>query len=188
MTGFVPDDFEMKDPDVPWFEDAKSSLGIKGHSTTKSIDQLKMEIKAAFSSLGAGVKSFRQGHFDKVGNEKFRYAYEIAFSYGDRDGRMVIAALPIRKETPSKKEQALKQVLFTVREMLESQFNSGMLVPGSAPLVQYMLDDHGRTLAEALSQQSNVPLLSPPIKGKQTPDMDGEDEDVVEGEFEEVDE
>lgn len=188
MSGFVPDDFELKDPTIPWFEDASAALGVKGHKTSKTIDQLKLEIRAAFSSLGAGVTAFKQGHFDKVGNEKFRYAYQIEFTYGDRDARMIIAALPIRNETASKKEQALKQVLFTVREMLESQFNSGLLIPGSAPLVQYMLDDHGRTLAEALSEQSSVPLLSPPIRGKQTDDeISDDDDDVFEGEFEVAD-
>ena len=77
-----------------------------------------------------------------------------------------------------KRKQALKQALFTVREMLDSQFNSGVLIPGSAPLIPYMIDDKGRTLAEALSKEDSIPLLSPPLE---------EGEDYEDGEFTEVD-
>jgi hypothetical protein len=189
---FVPDDMNDKKPEIPYFEDASSELGVKGHSTSKSIDTLKMEVRAAMGSLGGGVTSFLVGHFDET---PMRYGYQINFAYGDREGVLKIAGLPMRKETESKREKVLKQALYTVREMLEAQFNSGILLPGSAPLVQYLLDDQGRTLAEALSEVSHIPLLSPPMKekgkDKKNEDedvVDNEDEDVVEGEFSEVDE
>jgi len=96
-----------------------------------------------------------------------------------REGKIEIAVLPIKKETATRREGALKQALYTVREMLESQFNSGVLIPGSAPLIPYMIDDQGRTLAEALSETDSIPLLSPPLE---------EGENYVEGDFNEVEE
>jgi len=172
---FIADDFEAKAPEVPWFENASAELGIRGHATKKPIEVLKTEIKAAMSKLGGGVTSFVSGKFP---TKPPRYGYQIIFNYGSREGRIEIAALPIKKETPGKRKQALKQALYTVREMLDSQFNSGVLIPGSAPLIPYMLDDKGRTLAEALSKEDSIPLLSPPLE---------EGEDYEEGEFTEVD-
>lgn len=173
---FIPDDFEVKESAVPWFEDATAELGIKGHYTKQGIDELKTAIKAAMSSLGGGVTSFMTGRFP---TKPPRYGYQIRFNYGNRKGKIEIAALPLKKPTPGKQKQALKQALYTVREMLESQFNSSKLVPGSAPLVPFMIDDQGRTLAEALAESAAIPLLSPPLEA----DENGE---VVEGEFEEA--
>jgi hypothetical protein len=173
---FIPDDFESKTPEVPWFEDASSELGIRGHATSKSIDTLKTEIKSAMSALGGGVTSFLSG---KWPTNPPRYGYQINFNYGDREGKIDIAALPIRKETPSKRKQCLKQALYTVRDMLDSQFNTSVLVPGSAPLIPFMIDDKGKTLAETLSETSAIPLLSPPLE---------EGTDYVDGEFSEVEE
>ena len=173
---FVPDDFEVKSSQVPWFEDASSELGIRGHRTHKTIETLKTEIKAAMSKLGGGVTSFLSGKFETIPP---RYAYQINFNYGVREGKIEIAVLPIKKETATRREGALKQALYTVREMLESQFNSGVLIPGSAPLIPYMIDDQGRTLAEALSETDSIPLLSPPLE---------EGENYVEGDFNEVEE
>jgi hypothetical protein len=175
---FIPDDFEIKETRIPWFEEASTQLGIKGHRTDKSLDQLKNEIKAAMSSLGGGVTTFQSGKFP---TKPPRFGYQITFNYGDREGRIEIAALPMKKETEGKRKQALKQALYTVREMLVSQFNSSLLIPGSAPLVPYMIDDKGRTLAEALAKSASIPLLSPPLEAD-------EDDEVVEGEFRESDE
>ena len=172
---FIPDDMDVKAPQVPWFEDASAELGIKGHATNKSIETLKTEIKAAMSKLGGGVTSFLSGKFETVPP---RYAYQINFNYGAREGKIEIAVLPIKKATPSKRKQALKQALFTVRDMLESQFNSGVLIPGSAPLIPYMIDDKGRTLAEILSETDAIPMLSPPLE---------KGENYVEGEFTDAD-
>lgn len=176
MAGFIPEDFDIKQSEVPWFENASSELGIKGHGTKKSVDTLKTEIKAAMSSLGGGVTAFLHGHWN---GPPQRYGFEIRFNYGSHEGRMQIACLPMKHETPSRKEQCLKQALFTIRDVLESQFNAGIMMPGNMPLVGYMMDDKGRTMAEVLSEQG-VPLLSPPIS-------EGTSDDVVEGEFREDD-
>ena len=159
---FIPDDMDKKEATVPWFEDAKAELGIKGHSTSKSLDELQMEIKSAMSRLGGGVTSFVTGKFNTLPP---RTGYEIRFNYGSREGKIEIAALPLKKYTTAKEMQSKKQALYTVREMLEAEFNSGMLVPGSAPLIPFLLDDQGHTLAEAMHLQAGIPLLSAPIKG-----------------------
>lgn len=168
---FIPDDMEKKEATVPWFEDAKVELGIKGHSTSKSLNELEIEIKSAMSRLGGGVTSFITGKFD---TRPSRIGYEIRFNYGSREGKIEIAALPLKKWTAIRETQSRKQALYTVREMLEAEFNSGMLVPGSAPLVPFLLDDNGHTLAEALHSQAGIPLLSAPIK---------ENSEIVEGEI-----
>jgi len=179
MPSFIPDDMENKEPTIPWFEEVTSESGIKGHYTKKSIEELKTEIKAAMSRLGGGVKTFMSGTYE---TEPKRYGYLINFAYGSREGRIEIAALPMEKETEGKRKRALKQALFTAREMLEAQFNSGLLVPGSAPLIPYLLDDQGRTLSEAMAAAENIPLLSPPMS-EQVKSGGG---DVVDGEFTEV--
>lgn len=184
---FIPDDMDVKEPTIPWFEDSSQELGIKGHRTNKSIEELKTEIKAAMSKLGGGVTNFLTGRFETTPE---RYGYEVTFAYGNREGKIEVAALPIKKDTPSKRKQALKQALYTVREMLEAQFNSRFSTPGAAPLVPYLLDDKGMTLAENLSISANIPLLSPPIRPE--PEEEGKKQDdegdTVEGEFEEVEE
>ncbi len=172
---FIPEDFKVKESTVPWFEDATQETGVKGHYTKKGIEELKTEIKAAMSALGGGVTSFLAGNFP---TKSPRYGYQIMFNYGDREGRIEIAALPLKNETPGKKKKTLKQALYTIREMLQSQFNSSLLVPGSAPLIPFMIDDQGRTLAEVLAESAAIPLLSPPIDADE---YDGE------GEFEVVD-
>lgn len=180
--GFVPDDFEIKEAAVPWFEDASSELGIKGHATSRTIDDLKTEIRAAMSALGGGVTAFLIGHWD---GKPMRYGYEIRFKYGQRAGRIHIVALPLKKETPGKKERTLKQALYTVRESLQAQFNAGIMMPGNAPFVGYLLDDKGRTLAEALAEAEGIPLLSPPLDASDDNDQQKDEGEVVEGEFRE---
>lgn len=178
---FIPDDMDKKDVTIPWFEDAKAELGIKGHSTSKSLSELEMEIKAAMARLGGGVTSFITGKFDTLPP---RIGYEIRFNYGSREGKIEIAALPIKKWTATRERQSKKQALYTVRDMLEAEFNSGMLIPGSAPLVPYLLDDGGRTLSEIMHEQAGVPLLSAPLKESEAGEVvEDDDDEVITGEF-----
>ena len=183
-SSFIPDDMDVKEPTIPWFEEATQESGVKGHRTSKGIEELKTEIKSAMSKLGGGVTTFMSGTYN---TDPKRYGYQVTFAYGNREGRIEVAALPMKKETEGKRKQCLKQALFTVRAMLEAQFNAGLLVPGSAPLVPYLLDDQGRTLAEALAASENIPLLSPPIHEQERQASDDDDE-AIEGEFKEVEE
>lgn len=167
---FVPD--ERDDGlNVPYFEDASSMLGVIGHSTQRSERELQVEIERAMGHLGAGVSFFQSGRFGD------RYGYRIEFMWRGAKGRIDVAALPLKKETPSKIDKAKRQALFSVMHKLQGQFNSQLNMPGDVPLVPYMLDTQGRTLIEAMRERNELPALT-----------DSEsDPDIVDGEFRESD-
>ena len=91
---FIPDDHD--ELTVPYFEDAKSSIGVIGHATQRSERELKVEIERAMGHLGASVSLFQAGKYDETN----RYGYRIEFLWGGAKGRIDVAALPLRKETP----------------------------------------------------------------------------------------
>jgi len=165
---FVPD--ERDDGlNVPYFEDASSILGVIGHSTQRSEQELRVEIERAMGHLGAGVSFFQPGKF---GN---RYGYRIEFIWRGARGRIDVEALPLRKETAGKIKRCKRQALFSVMHKLQGQFNSQLNMPGDVPLVPYMLDTEGRTLIEAMRERNELPALPSP------------EDDIVEGEFRESD-
>lgn len=164
---FIPDDHDNLK--VPYFEDASSLLGVIGHSTQRSEQELRVEIERAMGHLGAAVLLFQAGKF---GN---RYGYRIEFRWGGARGRIDVAALPLRKETPGKIKRCKLQALFSVMHKLQGQFNSQLNMPGDVPLVPYMLDASGRTLIEAMREEGQLPALPKP------------DEEAVEGEWRESD-
>lgn len=163
---FIPDAVHQPILDVPFFEDSSQKAGIAGHGTRKSIEQLKSEVRDAFARLGAGVIAFRQGTFYA---EHDRYGYRILFVLGSARGRVDVLALPIRNETPRRKEDALKQVLYNVRDTLQSEYLMLLHAPGSHPLVPHLLGPGGRTVAEYMMERGELPALT--------------DDEVVEGEF-----
>lgn len=162
---FIPDDHD--ELTIPYFEDASSSLGVVGHSTNRSERELKVEIERAMGYLGASVSLFQAGKFDN------RYGYRIEFVWGGAKGRIDVAALPIRKETPARISQAKRQSLYSVMMRLSSQFNSQLVMPGDVPLVPFMLDKEGRTLIEAMRERGKLPALPAP------------NQDAVDGEWRE---
>lgn len=162
---FIPD--EHDDLTIPYFEDAKSSIGVIGHATQRSERELKVEIERAMGHLGASVSLFQAGKFAD------RYGYRIEFAWGGAKGRIDVAALPLRKETPSRISQAKRHALYSVMNKLEAQFNSQLVMPGDVPLVPYMMDAKGMTLIEAMREQGKLPALPEP------------NQDAVEGEWRE---
>ena len=166
---FIPDDHD--DLRVPYFEDASSLLGVIGHSTQRSEQELRVEIERAMGHLGASILLFQAGKFGD------RYGYRIEFRWRGGRGRIDVAALPLKKDTPGKRKRCKRQALFTVMRKLEGQYNSQLNMPGDVPLVPYMLDASGRTLIEAMRERNELPALT-----------DSEsDPDVVEGDFRESD-
>lgn len=164
---FIPD--EHDDLRVPYFEDASSLLGVIGHSTQRSEQELRVEIERAMGHLGASVLFFQAGKFGD------RYGYRIEFRWRGAKGRIDVAALPLKKDTPSKMKKCKRQALFSVMHKLQGQFNSQLNMPGDVPLVPYMLDASGRTLIEAMREEGQLPALT-----------DSEsDPNVVDGEFRE---
>lgn len=155
---FVPDEKKLaSEIDVPYFEDATTARhGVHGQSTSKTLDVLQAEIRSAIGLLGGSVQAFVPGTF--VGKRK-RYGYELHFELSGQEGRIRIAALPLKSETETKKRQALKQALYTVREQLVAQYNMLLLSPGGNPLLPYLLID-GKTVAEVYEERFAVPMLS----------------------------
>lgn len=165
---FIPDD--QGDLTVPFFEDASSALGVVGYTTSLSEAKLQAKVKQAMADLGGVVTGFQSGKF---GN---RHAYRIEFIYQGSAGRIDIACLPVRKETPARLRQTKRQALFSVWKRLESQFNSMLVSPGDVPLVPYMLNEKGQTMLEWMRDAGKLAQLPEPK----------DDDDAVEGEFREA--
>jgi hypothetical protein len=158
MPKFIPDKLVMSGPRVPYFEDSSSDNGVAGHSTRKSILDLQNEIRQAIGRLGGGVQDFIPGQFDTV---PIRYGYSVTFMLGDMPGRIDVAGLPIKyQHTGKKKEAALKQALYMLRDMLEAQYYGMLVMPDSQPLVPYLLGTDGRTVTEALADTGDLPMVS----------------------------
>lgn len=153
---FQPDESEQGF-EVPYFEEAKSEDGIKGHRTGKDIQTLKAEIRDAIARLGGGVIGIQRGTF---ATDPPRTGYVVAFLMGDHEGRLPVASLPIENKTDRRESQALKQALFTVRDILEAQYNLKLLSPGSNPLLPYLLGDGDRTVSEIYEEEYRIPAMS----------------------------
>lgn len=154
---FIPESVSQE-LEVPWFEEATTAQhGVRGHNTGKGIDELQGEIRAVIGRLGGSVRLFVAGTFP---GQRKRYGYEVRFEIAGHEGRILIAALPLKKETPAKKTATLKQALYTVREHLQAQYNLLLLSPGSNPLLPYLLADGQRTVAELYRERYEVPMLA----------------------------
>lgn len=154
---FEPDG-ELETIDVPSFEEARSSKGIRGHRSEKKIKVLKDEVRKAIARLGGGVERFIKGKFH---GESVRDGYIVRFNLKGHPGEIKVAALPIeKKRTDYKRDKALKQALFTVRDIFEAQYNLKLLSPGSNPLLPYLLADGGETVAELYESNYRIPRLS----------------------------
>lgn len=141
---------------VPYFEDASSELGITGHRTRKKIHELKNEVSAAMARLGGGVVAFREGEYSER-----RYWIRIEFTLGGARGRIDLATLPFRSgTTPTKHEDAVKQCLYVFRDKLVAEYNAMLMMPGSVPLVGYLIGAGDKTVTEFMVEQGDLPLLT----------------------------
>lgn len=139
-----------------------------GYDTSKKESELRGEIVAALKLLGAAKVTFTSGKF---AGDPPRYGYVIQFTLDGEDARMQVAALPLRGETATKKEKALRQALYIVEKWLKSAITSRVFSPGYHPLMQFLLVEGGReTIGEMLVRyrgisMENPALLMPPPKG-----------------------
>jgi hypothetical protein len=157
MNSFIPDPIKTDGPDIPYFEDGTAEHGIAGQGTKKSIRELQAEIRAAMGRLNASVVDFLPG---KVSGRPIRYGYRITFVFKGIAGRIDVAGLPMRKEAPARKEQVLKQALYMLREILESRYYESLLLPGSIPLMPYLIGKGDKTVTEAMIESGSLPMLS----------------------------
>jgi len=151
---FIPD-IENKKIEVPYFEDADAK-SLPGYSTGKSQIKLQSEIVDIMIRLGCSNVIFAPGHYP---SSPKRYGFVVAFLYHGNPAKMKVAAAPIRKETKVKKEGALRQCLYVLRDWFQSELNSIIFRPGSLPLMAYLLVDGENTFQDTLIDQKNVPAL-----------------------------
>lgn len=156
---FIPETPTQKSVKAPFFEDSEK-LKIAGRGTTKSLEALQSEIKQRLAELGAGGVNFHQGKFD---DKPLRYGFQIYFNLNGIPGRIDAAALPMRSEAPKKKEQALAQALYFVRDWLDVELRTSMFRPGNVALLPYLIGANGKTVVEALVETHQLPML---VSGK----------------------
>jgi hypothetical protein len=176
---FIPEQPSERQ-EVPYFEDATSESGWRGQSTTKAIKTLQSEIIEAVSRLGGLVINFQRGSFtgEAFDREGFRVHYVVQAADGRQvPGRIDIAALPVRSDTPKKREASLKMALYMLREALDGTWLLQQLSPGYSALVPFMLGrGTDKTISQLWSESPIMNQLLPP----------GEDEGFVEGETREL--
>lgn len=158
MVNFIPETVTPSVRNIPFFEDSQDAK-IPGRRTTKTEEVLQKEVRNLMLQLDAGNIVFSPGKFEVSVNSKPRYGWLMTFSINGLKGRMEIAALPIKHETPSKKDAALRQALFLVRNWLESEVFSIMYRPGAVPLIPFLIGAGDKTITEALIASTDVPLL-----------------------------
>lgn len=158
---------------VPFVEDVRADTA-PGYSTGKSVETLQDEIRAEVGKLGGGGTTFREGFF---GDKPRRYGFIVQFNINGHPAQMVVAGLPMRSETPAKREQVKRQALFNVREWLKAAVTARVFSPGANPLVQFLLVDGQRTLVEAMFEggQLRIPARA------QTKSDDAVEGEVVDG-------
>lgn len=155
MADFVPEKLEMPALAVPYFEE-QSEQKIPGRGTEKSPSQLQAEIRELMGKLGATNVIFTPGKFQ---DKPIRYGYQMTFMIGGMAGRMEVAALPMKNEAPGKKEKALAQALYLVRNWLEGEVFSQVYRPGNVPLLPYLIGPDNVTVQEAIVNSGKLPLL-----------------------------
>lgn len=156
MVNFVPDKMDLGMLNIPFYEE-QSDAKIPGRGTSKSPEQLQAEIRDLMTKLGAYNVVFMPG---KINDKPLRYGYQISFMISNNPGRIEIAALPMRSETPSRKTAALAQALYLVRNWIEGEVFSQIYRPGNVPLMPYFIGPGDKTLNEAMIETGRFPLLA----------------------------
>lgn len=141
---------------VPCLEDARASFAPY-YTTEKSLDRLQAEVLGEIAKLGGGATIFREGFF---GENPKRYGYVISFQLGGHLAQIVCAGLPLRTESPKKIIQVRAQALSIMRDWLKAAVTARVFSPGANPLLQFLLVDGKRTLAEALLEDGRLLLPS----------------------------
>lgn len=159
MNSFIPDRIELAPQDVPYFEDIRAS-DVAGRHTGKGIARLQGEIIDLLTRLGADSIYFLAGQYPAGRGGRVRYGFQAHFRFQGVPGRLDCAALPLRKETPQKKDRALAQALYLLRDELKAMVNSVMYKPGAIPLVPYLIGAGGQTVTEYLIETQALPLLT----------------------------
>lgn len=155
---FIPDPVKATRVTVPYFEDSASQK-VPGRGTHKTVDRLQTEIRALMAQLDSTNVFFSPGQFPVTIDQPPRFGWQMTFLFRGLKGRMEIAALPLRKETPNSKDAALRQCLYLVRNWLESEVYSQLYRPGVVPLLPFLLAEGGKTIGESLAESRDFPKI-----------------------------
>jgi hypothetical protein len=153
---FVPREIPARHDAVPYFE-ASQSLQVPGRGTDKSVKKLMEEVMNCLGELGASFIRFHEGEYKD--EHLTRYGYRFEFTMYGNDARLDCVALPLQNYTDRKKDRALAQALYLLRDELQAVFYSSMHKPGVPPMIAYLIGNDGLTVAEALVASGTIPML-----------------------------
>lgn len=157
---FVPDENKANDAViVPFLEDARSDFA-PFYSSSKTVKQASAELEKEMAKLGASVLRMQSGKFDV--NGKSRLGYLIEFSLYGMKGQLTVAALPIRRSTPTKENQARVQALLNVVQWVQTMVTQRVFSPGENPLIPYLLASDGIPIIKKLATSGLLAQLSAP--------------------------
>lgn len=152
--------------EVPFIEDATGETA-PNYSTKRSVTDAQSELSRWVGKHSGIVVGITPVKFNNTiaGKNIIRYGYVVDFMFlGGARGRMHIAGLPIRKETPAKKEQVLAMALLNRAEFFKTAYATRIHDPHSNPLLQYLLVDGERTVAQVIVEQKQLALLGAGVK------------------------
>lgn len=164
---FTPDTTpSMVTDEVPYIEDVRTEKA-SGYRTEKTPAQLQKEVAGLIGQLGGAAVQFVPGAFG-IKPKRYGYIVEFVLINANRTAipcRIPIAGLPMRTETPARKQQVLAQVLYAFRENLQGELNALRYRPGYAPFAAHMvLPETNMTMMETLAERagliSGAPLLA----------------------------
>lgn len=157
MPSFTPKTPEVSPQSVPYFEDS-AALGIIGSDLRKDLPYYMSKVTTLLGRLdGVGVR-FEEGVYGDGGTA--RHGYRITFTAYAMPAVIHCAALPIRNETPRKRERALAQALYILVHKLQGAVNAYIFEPDSLPLVPHLLGSGGKTVMEAVRYGLSSNLLT----------------------------
>jgi len=166
---FTPDK-QVAEIKVPFYEDATEdfapyyTVGITAHkpSSKSSVGEQtikgQQQISIEMGKLGAMVTGFIPGIFGSANTK--RYGYEIRFVYGQMQGVIKVAGLPMKSETSVKKGAVMIQALWNVRDWLKVAVTNRVFSPGSDMLIPFLLVDGKITVAEYIASRGTLPTLT----------------------------
>ncbi len=143
---FIPDQSKAIEKKVPFYEDI-TAKDVPGAAVGKPVGAYQQRVAELLGRLDAGTIRFIPGKYPTTPP---RYGYQITFMLGGTPGRFDVAALPLRSETPAKKDRALAQALYLVGNWLEAEVYSATYRPGSISLLPFLVGDGGKTVTEEL--------------------------------------
>jgi hypothetical protein len=141
---------------VPYFEESKD-FDIPGRRTQKELSRLQNEVATEIAELGGLGIRFLEGKYSE--SDRVRHGYQIIFSLYGNMARIDVAALPLQTYTTLKRDAAMRQALYLLRDWLAAERQSWLYRPSAMPLLPYVMNGEGKTVIEVLAASGNLPLL-----------------------------